>query len=305
MIAELGLDMSVDILAKELEILLKSTSASVPKSIETKETEEKGKQEGDDSSNSQTPLPIPLLLPPLLESSAADVGRSARITVEATAAPVAYIADQSPIVSTPSDIDQPVVVITAPLIPDHTAAVKDLPASILYDVPVSHSVDEPIEVPLIVPATAEQQPLPVEERIIESLASIDDSQDAVQCGPAVVSQVEEENKFSSSITIVSPSESDSSATTMPIETSQDKDIVPLPSDENVLSARPPSVAEPITLFPSDEPQPGGPPGNSLLETTQKQQQQSNPLEDSKSNAKDASDSDEASSNEIHVFKCCL
>ena len=292
MIAELGLDMSVDILAKELEILLKTTSASVPKAIEMEETRESG-QQGRNDNNSLTLFPSP----PQPQSAAEDGGRGERITIEDTITPVAHTLDQSPIVPSSSDMDRSFsssspkgrdnhpVVVTAPLIPDPAAA-KDT-SSIQCIVPVNLNVDVPIKDPLIVPATAEQRSPPKGGNILESITSVDGSQ-------CLLSPTEEESEVSSTITVALPSESDS-ATNMSIEISRDKDTAPLPIDENVLTTTiPQPIAEPSILFPSDEALPSGSASDSVIESTP-HQHQLNPLEDSKSNAKDASDSDEASS----------
>lgn len=297
MIAELGLDMSVDILAKELEILLKTTSAGVPKPMEMEETGESGQQGGNDN-NSQNTLPSPLSPQP--QSAAVDDGKGACITIEDTVAPV----NQSPSVPSSSDMDRsssscspsPIVrddnpvVVTAPLILD-PAAEKDSP-SILCIVPVNLNVDVPIKDPLIVPATAEQRSPPKGGRILESITSIDGSQDSSQ---SLLSPTEEAIEVSSTIAVIAPHSESDSATNLSSEISKDKDTAPLLIVENVLTtSRPQPIAEPSILFPSDEPLTCGSASDSVIESTP-HPHQLNPLEDSKSNAKDASESDEASS----------
>lgn len=299
MIAELGLDMSVDILATELEDLLKSRSTDVQKSQENERVREEGKV-NDQESPTQSILPALPLSPAV--SASAEAGRSEHTTtIQDTDPPLARIDDKPPMLPLPSPanveqipsspsatgVDHRPLVETAACVSD-SLVVHDLPSN-------SNVAPMPMPIDILILPTIEKQLSP--GKLLPALSNFDYSQDLVKLGTAVVTPTEDEV---TPATIVSTSESESASTSL-MEASKDKDTI-LPSKEHEdLSVRSPPVGVMNSLLLVDEPQPivtvSESPSDSLPAPPQ-QQQQLNPIEESKSSAKESSDSDDASSNEI-------
>ena len=317
MIAELGLEMSVDILATELEDLLKSRSTTAQKFQEAEEVRKNDKVDDQKRNTQSTP---PAASPPPSVIAIADIERSEHATT-ATAttiqdtkdATLAHIDDKppAPAVPSPSDpepqipsspsatgADHRALDETATWMPD-SSAVQDLPSSLSVA-----SMSMPIDTPLLLLLPAVEKPLSP-GKIVTALSSIGCSEDVVQVGAAVVAVLPCKDEEVTPVTAVSIPESDS-ASPLLMEVSTVKDAL-FPSDEHdKFSFRPPPVGETNTLLLADEPQPLAPVVDCPSETSpppphhhhhhHHQQQQFNILEDSKGSAKEGSDSDDASSN---------
>ena len=314
MIAELGLEMSVDILATELEDLLKSRSTTAQKSQEAEEVRKNDKVDDQERNTQSTP---PAASPPPSVIAIADIERSEHATsTTATTiqdtkdATLAHIDDKPPAPAVPSPCDPEQQIPSPPSATgaDHRAldetatwmpdssAVQDLP----YSLSVA-SMSMPIDTPLLLlllPAV--EKPLSP-GKIVTALSSVDCSEDVVQVGAAVVAVLPCEDEEVTPVTAVSIPESDS-ASPLLMEASTAKDAL-FPRDEHdKFSFRPPPVGETNTLLLADEPQPLAPVVDCPSESSppppphHHHQQQFNILEDSKGSAKEGSDSDDASSN---------
>ena len=312
MIAELGLEMSVDILATELEDLLKSRSTTAQKFQEAEKVRENDKVD-DQKRNTQSTPPGASPLPSVV--AIADIERSEHATASTTATTIQDTKDETlahidakppaPAVPSPCDPEQQIpsspsangadhraLDETATWMPD-SSAVQDLPSSLSVA-----SMSMPIDTPLLLPAV--EKPLSP-GKIVTALSSVGCSEDVVQVGAAVVAVLPCEDEKVTPVTAVSIPESDS-ASPLLMEASTAKDAL-FPSDEHdKFSFRSPPVGETNTLLLADEPQPLAPVVDSPSESSppppphhHHHHQQFNILEDSKGSAKEGSDSDDASS----------